>query len=288
MNSESNLVKKLGMFVIIGLTLFVITIYFIGKQKNLFSANFHLRTQFKTVGGLKVGNNVRFSGINVGTIDDIKLITDTSVIVDIIIQKQVQQFIKSDATASICTDGLMGDKVLTIFSGTYANGIVKDNAMIGSKNAIEIEDLMISLKSSVDNVAIITSQVAKFSSKLNNGNGALSKLISDEAFANSLKVTLINLEKSSDEFARFTVKMNNGKGALSKMVSDEKFGAKLDSAMTNLQSGTKNLNETIDAAQHNFLLKGYFNSKKKREAKNLKIQTELKMKDSLNKAGKLK
>ncbi len=286
MNSESNLVKKLGMFVIIGLSLFVITIYFIGKQKNLFGANFHLRSQFKTVGGLKVGNNVRFSGINVGTVDDIKLITDTSVIVDIIIQKEIQQFIKSDATASIGTDGLMGDKVLTIFSGTYANSIVKNNAMIGSKNAVEIEDLMISLKSSVDNVAIITSEVAKFSSKLNNGNGALSKLISDETFANSLKATLTNLEKSSDEFARFTVKINNGKGALSKIINDEKFGAKLDSSMTNLQAGTKRLNESIDAAQHNFLLKGYFNSKKKKEERNLKIQTELKMKDSLNNADK--
>jgi phospholipid/cholesterol/gamma-HCH transport system substrate-binding protein len=67
--------------------------------------------------------------------------------------------------------------------------------------------------------------------------------------------------------------MNNGKSALSKLVSDEKFGNKLDSTMSNLQSGTKELNETIEAAQHNFLLKGFFKNKKKVEAKKL---TEIK------------
>ncbi|MFI0491182.1 MAG: MCE family protein, partial [Flavobacterium sp.] len=79
--------------------------------------------------------------------------------------------------------------------------------------------------------------------------------------------TLTNLEISSNEFAHFTAKMNNGNGVLSKLVSDKKLGVKLDSTMTNLESGTKRLNETIEAAKHNFLLRGYFNNKKKEEAK---------------------
>ena len=66
------------MFVIIGLAVFIFTIYFVGKQKNLFGSTFHLKSQFKTVSGLKVGNNVRFSGIDVGTVDGIELITDIS------------------------------------------------------------------------------------------------------------------------------------------------------------------------------------------------------------------
>ncbi|MFY7964687.1 MAG: MlaD family protein [Chitinophagaceae bacterium] len=267
MSKESGSMQKLGMFVIIGLVLFTVTIYFIGKQKNLFGSTFHLKSSFKTVSGLKVGNNVRFSGINIGTVDEIELLSDTSVIVSLLIKKEVQKFIKTDATSSIGSDGLMGDKVLTISSGTSTKGEVKDNATIASKNAIEMEDLMQSVKGSIDNVGVITKQLAMFSSKINNGNGALSKLISDEGFSNSLKGTLVNLEKSSNEFAKFTSKMNDGKGALSKLVSDEKFGNKLDSTMTNLQTGTKGLNETIEAAQHNFLLKGFFNKKKKAEAK---------------------
>ncbi len=284
MQKESGFTWKLGMFVIIGLVLFVGTIYFVGKQKNLFGSTFHLKTKFKSVSGLEVGNNVRFSGINVGTVDGIELVTDTSVLVDLVIKNDIQQFIKTDATASIGSDGLMGDKVLTINPGTITNRPVKDNDMIASKSAIEMEDVMSSVKASVDNAGIITAQLAEFSYKMNNGNGALSKLISDEAFSSSLKSTLTNLQTSSNEFARFTTKMNDGKGALSKLVSDEKFGKTLDSTMSNLQAGTKGLSENMQAAQNNILLRGFFKKKKKadeKKAAELIKQMERKTKDSI-------
>ncbi len=267
MSKENGFTWKLGMFVIIGLILFVLTIYFVGKNKNLFGSTFHLNALFRTVSGLKVGNNVRFSGINVGTVNDISLVTDTSVMVTLVIKKDVQQFIKSDASASIGSDGLMGDKVLTISPGTVTNLPVKDNDLITSKKAIEMDDVMSSIKTSVDNAGIITAQLAQFSYKMNNSKGALSKLINDEEFSGSLKSTLTNLQTSSGEFAKFTTKMNSGKGALSKLMSDEKVGNALDSTISNLQGATKGLNENMEAAQHNILFRGYFKKKKKADAK---------------------
>jgi len=287
MDKESGRTWKLGMFVITGLVLFAFTIYFVGKQKNLFGSTFQLRTQFKSVSGLEVGNNVRFSGINIGTVDEIELTTDTSVMVELLIKKEFQQFIKSDAAASIGSDGLMGDKVLTISPGTFTRNPVKDNDLIVSKKAVEMEDLMSSVKSSIDNAGVITAQLAQFSYKMNNGNGALSKLITDEEFSNSIKNTLANLQTSSNEFAKFTTKMNDGKGALSKLVTDEEFANTLDSTLSNLESGTKGLSENMEAAQHNILLRGYFKKKKKTEAKKLaelNKKADLKKKSDLKKA----
>ena len=236
---------KLGMFVIIGLVLFVFTIYFVGKQQNMFGSTFQLKSKFKTVSGLKVGNNVRFSGINVGTVSEIELVTDTSVVVVLIIQKEVQKFIKTDAMASIGSDGLMGDKVLTISPGTSSNTIIKNDAYIVSKGPLEIDDLLKSVKRSVDNVEVITAQLAEFTYKLNNGNGALSKLMNDKGFA-----------------------------------------VKLDATMSNLQSSSKGLKENMEAAKHNFLLKGYFNKKEKAAAKkkeDLKKEQEEKKEQELKK-----
>lgn len=252
MNKDTGFTWKLGMFVVIGLVLFTGTIYFVGKQKNLFGSTCQLKAVFKTVSGLKEGNNVRFSGINVGTVDGIELITDTSVMVYLVIKKDVQKFIKKDATASIATDGLMGDKVLTISPGEPGSEKVSDNALIGSKSAVEMSDVMASLKNSVDNAGIITGQLAEVSYKINNGNGALARLISDEGFSNSLKGTLTNLQTSTNEFSHFTTNLN--KGSLSE---------KLDSTMTNLQSSTKGLSENMEAAKHSFLLRGYFKKQKK-------------------------
>ena len=274
MKKESGFTWKLGMFVIIGLVLFIGTIYFVGKQKNLFGNTFHLKAQFKTVSGLKEGNNVRFSGINIGTVHGIELITDSSVLVDLVIKKDVQKFIKTDAVATIGSDGLMGDKVLTITPGNGNAETVGNNTLIDSKSAVEMADIMSSLKTSVDNAGIITGQLAEVSYKINNGNGALSKLISDDGFSNSLKGTLTNLQTSTDQFARFTTNLNDG--ALS---------SKLDSTMSNLQSGTKGLSDNMDAVKNSFLLRGYFKKQKKAEAKK---KAELKKQENMNKKNALK
>lgn len=281
MNKNNGSNWKLGMFVIVGILLFIITIYFVGKQQNLFGSTFYLKSEFKNVSGLKVGNNVRFSGINIGTVDEIELVNDSSVVVVLLIEKDVQKYIKTDAIASIGSDGLMGDKVMTISPGTSSNKIIKDNAFIKSKSAIEMEDLMKSVKTSVDNAGLITAELAEFTASMNNGDGTLSRLMNDKVLANSLNKTLVNLETSTNEFSTFTTTMNNGKGALYKFVSDEKFAAKLDSTMTNLQASTKGLSENMEAAKENFLLRGYFNRKKKEEAK--KLEDAQKLEETLKK-----
>ena len=266
MKKESGSTWKLGAFVIIGLVLFGATIYFVGKQKNLFGNTIVLQAEFKSVSGLKIGNNIRLSGINVGTIDDIAM-SDTSVIVDMVIKKEMQEFIKKDATVSIGSDGLMGDKVLTIKPGMQSVLHVNDGDKLQSTSAIEMEDVMRSLQASIDNAGIITAQLAQFTTKMNNGDGALSRLISDEGLSNSISKTINNLESTSNQFAKFSYTMNNGDGALTKLVKDEAFSRSLDTTMQNLQGATKGLNDNLEAAKNSFLFRGFFKKKAKEEAK---------------------
>lgn len=199
MNTNSNYVWKLGLFTLLGVLIFSVAIYFIGQNQNLFGSTFLLKTHFSNVGGLQVGNNVRFSGIDVGTVKDIAFVSDTVVVVSLIVRKEVQKYIKSDAIASIGSDGLMGDKVLTISPGANSNTIVKDNATIASSKAIELEDLMKGLKSSIDNAEIITTELAIFTGKMNNENSVLSKLVSDERLGKSLDNSLSNVEHATSE-----------------------------------------------------------------------------------------
>ena len=194
MNKDAESNWKLGMFVMVGLLLFILIIYFVGKQQNLFGSNFELKSKFKTVSGLKVGNNVRFSGINVGTVSEIGLENDTTVVVVLTIEEEVQKYIKADARASIGSDGLVGDKVLTISPGTSSHEIIKNNAFIKSTNPIEMDALMKSVKASVDNAEIITGQLAEFTYNMNNGKGTLSKLMNDKDFAKKLDATMTNLQ----------------------------------------------------------------------------------------------
>ena len=201
MDKQSGYTWKLGMFVTIGLLLFIMAIYFIGKQKNLFGSTFNITSTFKTVSGLEVGNNVRFSGINIGTVEEIRLVNDSSVVVSMVIKDEVREFIKTDARASIGSDGLMGDKVLTISPGVKSTKPVENNGAIASLNGIEMNDIMKSVKKSVDNAGVITEELAIFSHSMNNGNGALARLVRDDKMANSVSNTLSNLESGTKGFS---------------------------------------------------------------------------------------
>src|SRR5205085_7605232 len=89
---------RIGLFITGGLMLFMLAIFLIGKQKNMFNPVFKLTSTFHNISGLQVGNNVRFSGINVGTVDNIDIINDSTVKVEMMIKKDVKKFIKSDCT----------------------------------------------------------------------------------------------------------------------------------------------------------------------------------------------
>jgi phospholipid/cholesterol/gamma-HCH transport system substrate-binding protein len=80
--------------------------------------------------------------------------------------------------------------------------------------------------------------------------------------------------------------MNNGNGALSKLITDEKFANSLTKTLTNLQTGSKGLSENMEAAKHNFLLKGFFNKKKRAEEKRLKELEKAKENQEKNKVVK--
>src|SRR5580704_17789438 len=101
MKNEKVFGWKLGLFVIIGFVLFLSALFFLGKQKNLFGSVFRIQATFNDVAGLKMGSNIRFGGISVGTVDEIQIVNDTSVKVVMVVQSGVRKFIKKDASASI-------------------------------------------------------------------------------------------------------------------------------------------------------------------------------------------
>src|SRR5471030_1943741 len=88
---------KIGIFTVVGLVVLVIGIFVIGNKKNMFGDTFSIYGTFKNVGGLQIGNNVRFAGINVGTVEAIRIINDTTIRVDMRLQSRVKPFLKNDA-----------------------------------------------------------------------------------------------------------------------------------------------------------------------------------------------
>lgn len=236
MSNESSNNYKLGVFVILGIVLFVIAVYFIGVNRNLFGSNFVLRSEFKNVSGLKQGSNVRLSGINIGTVNKIEFISDSLVLVKLLIRKDVQQYIKTDAMASIGSDGLVGDKVLIISPGNSSSTAVKNNDIIVSFKTIEIEDILSSVKISADNTQLITNELIDFTHKMNDKNGLISKIMTNKDFASRIDNTIANLEISAKEIAQFAPTLNNHNGPVNNLFTNKEWSSNIEKSFYNLQN----------------------------------------------------
>jgi len=188
---------RLGLFIIGGIALFVLAIFIIGRQQNLFNPVFKVTANFNNVSGLQVGNNIRFSGINIGVVDNIQIINDSTVKVDMLIRQNVQEFIKSDSQASIGSEGIIGDRLIIISQGSSDAPVIRNGQQISSVEPIETDEIMAGLNVSVVNAAIITNELAEIMMKINSGEGTIGRLLQDSTIAENLNMTILNLRKSS-------------------------------------------------------------------------------------------
>jgi len=190
---------RLGIFISLGITLFIIGIYFIGERQQLFRRTFRVSGIFRDVGGLQAGNNVRFSGINVGTVENISVVSDSSVRVKILIDETTRRFIKKDAIASIGSEGLMGNKILIITPGIGGKMEIENNDTVGTSQPLSLDDIMVSLKTTIDNTTDITNNLSKITTTIQSGKGTIGRLLMDQSLAQNFDPTFINLKESSAE-----------------------------------------------------------------------------------------
>ena len=232
---------KLGIFVVLGLALFIGTLYYLGKQRNLFGENVQVVGIFYDVDGLQVGNNIRFSGINIGTVEGVSIISDSTVMVTMVLKKEVTQFIKKDAEAIIGSEGLMGNKVINIMAGgRVSQSPIENGDTLLTLTPASIDEITNNLQLITANAAIVSEDLAGITGKISKGEGLVGRLLYDKRFADDITATTSNLRKGS---ARI--------GAIANEAEE-------------VVEGTKGV---VDAAQNSVLFRGYFRKKEKQEQK---------------------
>jgi phospholipid/cholesterol/gamma-HCH transport system substrate-binding protein len=253
---------RLGLFVIIGLTLFVLTIYFIGSKQQMFGKTETLTAVFNNVAGLQLGNNVRYSGINVGTVRGIEIVNDSTITVEMQIDKTILPHIKKNAVATIGSDGLVGSVIINIIPGKGEALPIQPGDIIKSNNRIRTDDMLSTLNVTNENAAQLTADLLKITNDINNGKGTIGVLLRDSAMANDLKATIHNLKITSEKTSKTMDNLNrqiaglDNKDNVIGVLKDTVVGNKIRHIVTNLDSSSQeitkvvaNLNTTISNAK---------------------------------------
>ena len=159
---KSNVQKfNLGLFIMISTLILIAAIYYIGNKQNIFGSTFKISAIFNNVSGIRLGNNVRYSGINVGTVKSIVMINDTTICIDMIIEDKIIEHMKKDAVATIGSDGLVGSMIINIIPSRGGSSPIVSGDTIGSYSKISTNDMLSTLNKTNENAALLTVDLLK-------------------------------------------------------------------------------------------------------------------------------
>jgi len=278
-NTKHNNIK-LGLFVGLGALIFILAIYYIGSQSNIFGRNFTVSGVFNDISGLKIGNDVRFSGINIGTVSKVEIINDSLVRVDLSVHNNVRKFIREDSKMEIGSEGLMGNKIVNIYSGRSHKKVIENGDYLETIEVVNIDNIIKQINTSSQNTTRITENLAEITDKINRGEGIFGKIFADEVFSKNISSIATNTANLTENFATITHKINHEEGTIGKLLSDTSLAKEVELAGINLRTSTDNLVAITDQVKKGQGLFGEiftdttFTSSLSKSSKNLAYTTD--------------
>jgi phospholipid/cholesterol/gamma-HCH transport system substrate-binding protein len=254
--NEVNNRLKLGAFVIAGVVLFLAAVFFIGNASNFFSQTFVVSAVFKNVEGLKEGDKVWLSGVQIGTVKTVRIVKVGEVIVSLSLKEKQNEYIRKNATASIGSDGLIGNRIVVIQPGNAAT-IINDGDTINAVSPADTQELITIAKEVGENTRSITVDLKSISSKLNKGQGIIGELLNEGTFAKDIRRTINNLKatgentiKASSALSSLVYEAQHGKGLLPVLLTDTGFVNVFEQTLGNVKkvsASATSMSKSIEA-----------------------------------------
>src|SRR3984893_18505565 len=233
---------RVGLFVLAATALLVVVIFYVTGPSAL-GPKYRLHAFLPEADGLTVGAPVRLDGVEVGNVEKIVVAQpkpgeqpsrDRNIRVDMRIQKEYQDYIRTDSSAGLITEGLLGNRYVEIDRGFVGRKLDNDEEIPGR----EEKALKAVVERSADlmtNLSSITEQASAVLEDIRKGRGSLGKFMVDETAYRHLNNSLGNLDHMLADVAA-------GKGTIGKlMVNDEVY--------QNVNSVTGRLDDVLEAVQ---------------------------------------
>jgi phospholipid/cholesterol/gamma-HCH transport system substrate-binding protein len=220
---------KVGVFVILGITLMTAIVFVIGDNRQAWSRKVTYAASFEDVAGLKPGAPVRMGGVDIGAVTDVSHsddVSDRKIHVKMSIVKDESPRVRETTVARIVNKGLLGDKMIEMTTdGT--------GGALDPKNPIKTEE-PIDFGKYLAQFEKIAQKTEKVVENVERATGALG----DPQFTDDLKGTAHSFRAILDGIALQD-------GAIHRLIFDPEEGRKMDRALTNLEGATSNLNASL-------------------------------------------
>lgn len=231
---------KVGLLAFAALILLALLVIKIERNKGIFARQSIVMAHLNDLKGLRIGSPVQFSGIEVGSIDDLEFQKDGSVVVQLAIKRDIRQFIKTSSTMSIETMGVLGDKFILVAAGSTEDPPLKDGDFLPLRTGSNVSDLMGDTSSTI----VEARKLMENLNEILRGNGTVSKLGSDPKLYN-------DLQRAAESMAKLVEAVNARQGSLGKFVYDDKLYDKTDDLSKKLNILTEELTTLVKDIRQN-------------------------------------
>ncbi len=245
-NQELKQNIKLGAFVLAGLFLFVLALFYVGKENSFFNKTFTISAVFKNIEGLKEGDKVWLSGVKIGTVKHVQIVSEGKVIVALSLRDKQNEFIRKNATAFIGSDGLVGNKIVVIRPGN-APTTVQDNDTINTFSPADTQELLNIAKDVGANTRSLTDDLKLISARINKGEGIVGELLYEGRVSTDLREAIVSLRSAGENTNQATRQLkimleqvNNGNSLVTKLIKDSTYAKTFETALNDVAEAGKN------------------------------------------------
>ncbi len=223
-----------GIIISVALVILFLGVFFAGSIERIINPKVRIEAAISDVKGLKKGAPVWVFGIEEGSVEDISLNPKYGTVVTISIYKKVLKVLKKDATASVLTMGLLGDKYVELSPGTTNTAPLAPGDMIRGTAQIDLKDVMETGGQSIKKVTEFIDKMGKLVEKMETSKGTLSRFLEDPALYD-------NLKESSRNLAAVTADIRDGRGTLGLLVKDPSLYERLSASSKSLEGFSRKL-----------------------------------------------
>jgi len=235
----------IGLFMVVGLGIFTAILFIIGNQDEAFSRHLEVYTEFSNLSGLTTGAKVRVSGFDAGEIEKIGIPASPSgkFRVELKIEKRLNGMVREDSLVSIETDGVVGDKFVSIAKGTEGSEEAKEGTILRGKEALDIGALM---EKGSALIGVLNGTVTDIRGRADVALDSVTRTVNradglivgvqpgvNKIVANSGRVTA-GVETLVDG-------LNGGRGAAGLLLSDDATKKQLSATLTSVHDASTNL-----------------------------------------------
>jgi phospholipid/cholesterol/gamma-HCH transport system substrate-binding protein len=220
---------RVGVFVLVGLFLIVITIFYVtGGGVGILSPKYTLKTYLPEVESLAPGAPVRLDGVDIGNVDQIRLNPRPTTRMDNIelvmrINKKYQDQIRTDSRASLVTEGLLGNRYVSISRGLTGQVIQNDGVVPGTEEAA-IKAIVERGAEVAENLTVLSQQLGDIVGKVQKGQGTIGKLLTDESLYN-------NLNSAATRINSVVASVQGGQGTIGKLLTSDELYNKVNATV---------------------------------------------------------